>query len=296
VPAVNWRGFRRPPDVAGRRARTARDHVRLAKSGRKLTPIVLDGRTICRSFWGRAWCENLESYRDFEYRLPRGRSYLRSGAVLDLDVAPGRVSALVSGTSLYEVCVTVEPLPAQHWQRIRTRCAGQVGSLIELLEGRLSDRVMRVVTDRAEGLFPKPAEIQMHCSCPDWAAMCKHVAAALYGVGGRLDTQPELLFRLRGVDHAELIAEAASLDATRTRSGRKTLADDVLSDVFGIELEPVELIGPGSKPPKSPRPPKSPKSPKRPKPPHVTGRGPTETAGAGVPKRRDVRRPRRRPT
>ena len=267
---MNWRGFRRLPDVAGRRARAAHERVRLAKSGRKLTPIVLDGRTICRSFWGRAWCENLESYRDFEHRLPRGRSYLRSGAVLDLDVAPARVSALVSGTSLYEVCVTVEPLPAQRWQRIRTQCAGQVGSLIELLEGRISDRVMRVVTDRAEGLFPKPAEIQMQCSCPDWAAMCKHVAAALYGLGGRLDTQPELLFRLRGVDHAELIAEAASLDATRTRSGRKTLADDVLSDVFGIELEPVELIPPGSK---SPKPPKRSKSSKRPKPPQVTGRG-----------------------
>ena len=290
---MNWRGFRRPPDVAGRRARTAREHVRLAKSGRKLTPIVLDGRTICRSFWGRAWCENLESYRDFEYRLPRGRSYLRSGAVLDLDVAPGRVSALVSGTNVYEVRVTVEPLPAKHWQRIRMRCAGQVGSLIELLEGRLSDRVMRVVTDRAEGLFPKPAEIQMQCSCPDWAAMCKHVAAALYGVGGRLDTQPELLFRLRGVDHAELIAEAASLDATRTRSGRKTLADDVLSDVFGIELEPVEVIPPGAK---SPKPPKRSKSSQRPKPPQVTGRGSTATAGAGVPKRHGVRRPRRRPT
>ena len=263
-------------------------------------PVVLDGRTICRSFWGRAWCENLESYRDFESSVAaraklsaqrRGARSRRCAAVASRRSCPGR--------ALYEVCVTVEPLPAEHWQRIRMRCAGQVGSLIELLEGRLSDRVMRVVTDRAEGLFPKPVEIQMQCSCPDWAAMCKHVAAALYGVGGRLDTQPELLFTLRGVDHAELIAGAASLDANRTRSGRKTLADDVLSDIFGIELEPVELIPPGAKPPKSPKSPKPSKrskSSKRPKPPQVTGRGPTETAGAGVPKRRGVGRPRRRPT
>jgi uncharacterized Zn finger protein len=181
--------------------------------------------------------DNLESYRDFENRLPRGRTYVRSGAVLDLQVASGKITALVSGSDLYQVAVTIKPVVSGHWDRIRTQCAGNVGSIIELLEGRLSERVMQVITHRGDGLFPKPAEIRMECSCPDWATMCKHVAAVMYGVGARLDQQPELLFTLRNVDHGELIARAADLAVNRKGAGRKTLADDVLGDVFGVELE-----------------------------------------------------------
>ena len=141
------------------------------------------------------------------------------------------------GSDIYEVEIhhSSRAAPA-HWSRIKTRCAGQVGSLIELLEGRLSEGVMRIVTHPEEGLFPKPAEIRMACSCPDSATMCKHVAAVMYGVGSRLDTQPELLFVLRKVEHAELVAGAADFEATRSGSGRKTIADSQLSDVFGIEI------------------------------------------------------------
>jgi uncharacterized Zn finger protein len=169
--------------------------------------------------------------------LPRGRSYVRSGAVLDLKIASGKIAALVCGSEVYEVSITIEQLKADHWGRIKTQCAGDVGSVIELLEGRLSERVMQVVTHHAEGLFPKPAEIQMTCSCPDRATMCKHVAAVLYGVGARLDQQPELLFILRNADHNELISQAVDLTSTRKTSGRKVLADDVLGDVFGIEID-----------------------------------------------------------
>jgi uncharacterized Zn finger protein len=161
--------------------------------------------------------------------------------VLDLKVASGRITALGSGSEIYEVAITITPLIADHWGRIKTQCAGNVGSIIELLEGRLSERVMQVITHRGDGLFPKPAEIQMECSCPDWATMCKHVAAVMYGVGARLDQQPELLFTLRNVDHAELIAQAADLAVTRKAATRKVLADDMLSDVFGIELEAPKL-------------------------------------------------------
>jgi len=241
---MNWWSYSRRPGAHERRQKAAREARRFAKGGRVLSPVVLDGRTIARSFWGKAWCENLESYRDYESRLPRGRSYVRSGAVLDLNVASGKITALVCGTEVYQVAITIQHLMADHWRRIKTQCAGNVGSVIELLEGRLSERVMQVVTHRGEGLFPKPAEIRMECSCPDWATMCKHVAAVMYGVGARLDQQPELLFTLRNVDHAELIAEAVDLASNRKVSSRKVLADDVLGDVFGIEI--------GSAPPKKP--------------------------------------------
>jgi hypothetical protein len=234
---MNWWSYK--PSAHERRQKAAREARRFAKSGRGLSPVAIDGRTIARSFWGRAWCENLESYRDYESRLPRGRTYVRSGAVLDLKVTSGKIAALVSGAELYEVTITISHLMPDHWSRIKTQCAGSVGSIIELLEGRLSERVMQVVTHRGEGLFPKPAEIRMECSCPDWATMCKHVAAVMYGVGARLDQQPELLFTLRNVDHAELIARAVDLAAGRHTSGRKILADDVLGDVFGIELAPL---------------------------------------------------------
>jgi len=237
---MSWWNYARKPSVPEQRQRAARESQRLvrrlAKSGRKPSPVVIDGRTIARSFWGKAWCDNLESYRDYEYRLPRGRSYARNGAVLDLEVRPGTVTAVVSGTGLYDVEVKIKSLAPAHWTRIKAQCAGQVGSLIELLEGRLSDRVMQIITDREQGLFPKPAEIKMTCSCPDWATMCKHVAAVMYGVGARLDHQPELLFTLRKVDHGELIAAATGAAVSKRRPQRKTLASEELGSVFGIEL------------------------------------------------------------
>lgn len=235
-----WWSYARKPGVHEQRQRAAREAKRLAKErgkeGRQPSPVAVEGRTIARSFWGKAWCENLESYRDYEYRLPRGRSYLRNGAVLDLDVAPGKITAVVSGTALYDVRINIQPIETAHWGRIKGDCAGEVGSLIELLEGRLSDRVMRIITHREQGLFPRPAQIKMSCSCPDWATMCKHVAAVMYGVGARLDAQPQLLFTLRQVDHGELIAAATDLEVKPRGSARKTLASEDLGSVFGIEL------------------------------------------------------------
>ena len=233
---MNWWDFQRKPNVRQQRQNAIREGQRLAKLGRKLSPVAIEGRKIVASFWGRAWCENLESYRDYEYRLPRGRSYVRHGAVLDLDLSAGKISALVLGSEIYEVEITIKPLTQTQWSRIKTRCAGQIGSLIELLEGRLSEGVMRIVTHPEEGLFPKPTEIRMSCSCPDRATMCKHVAAVMYGVGARLDGQPDLLFILRKVEHAELIASAADFKATPSGSKRKTIADNQLSDMFGIEI------------------------------------------------------------
>ena len=208
-----------------------------------MQPIVIDGRVIAKTFWGKAWCENLESYSDFENRLPRGRTYVRNGSVVHLEIQPGRISARVSGSELYSVEITISSLPDPHWKCVKSQCAGQIGSLVELLQGRLSRSVMDVVTQRGGGLFPKPAEIKMKCSCPDWAGMCKHVAAVMYGVGARLDDKPELLFLLRKVDHLELIAGAVDsapvADAGKSR-GKKTIAAGDLADVFGIEMAEAE--------------------------------------------------------
>jgi uncharacterized Zn finger protein len=232
---MSWWNYAPKPSASELRRRATREGQRLAKTGRRVSAVVIDGRAIARTFWGKAWCENLEAYRDYEHRLPRGRSYVRNGAVLDLDVRPGNIAAVVSGTSLYDVAIRIKPLAAAHWTQIKGQCSGQIGSLIELLEGRLPERVMQIVTHREHGLFPRPGEIEMTCSCPDWAMMCKHVAAVMYGVGARLDQEPRLLFTLRNVDHEELIAQAADVEVSR-RSGRKTLATEDLDSVFGIEL------------------------------------------------------------
>ncbi|MGO9463945.1 MAG: SWIM zinc finger family protein [Isosphaeraceae bacterium] len=236
-------GFKPYVPVAQRRREAQREVEKRRKKGLNVQPIVIDGRLITKTFWGKAWCENLESYSDFENRLPRGRTYVRNGSVVHLEIQPGKISALVSGSELYSVEITISSLPDPHWKCVKGECAGQIGSLVELLQGRLSKSVMDVVTRHGSGLFPKPAEIKMKCSCPDWAGMCKHVAAVMYGVGARFDDKPELLFVLRQVDHLELIAGAVdSAPGADVRKGRgkRTIAAGDLADVFGIEMAEAE--------------------------------------------------------
>ncbi len=212
---------------------------RLRKRGADIQPIEIEGRKIARSFWGAAWCEHLEIFCDYDNRLPRGRTYVRNGSVCHLEIREGEINAKVAGSEIYDLHVRIERLPVEKWTAIKARCAGQIGSLLELLQGKLSSQVMEVVTDGNEGLFPLFGEMSYSCNCPDWASMCKHVAAALYGVGARLDHQPELLFKLRGVDHEELIAAdaEAALSAAVSRGSAKRIAAGDLEDVFGIDLD-----------------------------------------------------------
>ena len=211
-----------PPHVpvAARRARVARVSDELRRNGVDVQPIHIEGRSIARSFWGRRWCHHLESCSDFENRLPRGRAYVRNGSVCHLDVHAGGIDAMVVGSDLYHVVVRIRKLGQVAWKAIRAECAGRVGSVLELLQGRLSDHVLRVVTDPDRGLFPKPGEITLTCDCPDWAVMCKHAAAVLYGVGSRLDDRPELLFRLRDVDAEDLVVGDMALPG-RLGGGRR---------------------------------------------------------------------------
>ena len=227
------------PTVSERKANTARESAKLVKKGDTLSPVRIQGRTIARTFWGKAWCTNLEGYSDYSNRLPRGRSYLSSGQVLDLRIEKGRVVARVMGTRLYTVTVSIDPVPHDHWKSIVRSCAGQVGSMIELLQGKLSTSVMETVTRPRTGLFPAPSEIHLKCSCPDWATMCKHVAASLYGVGARLDESPELLFLLRGVDPKDLVVNAGAARAITGQAKDKALGADTseLADLFGIDMD-----------------------------------------------------------
>ncbi len=224
--------------VAERRKQASKEAATLRKNGRKVTPVVIEGRKITTTFWGKAWCDNLESYSDYANRLPRGRSYVRSGAIVHLEIGDAKIEAIVRGSSTYTVKLVIKALGRARWDAVIDECSGQVTSLVELLGGKLSRGVMEIVTDRVRGIFPSPREIDLSCSCPDWATMCKHVAAAMYGVGARLDHKPELLFRLRGVDATQLIAKSVGRAATKAARPRpRALADDALADIFGIEMD-----------------------------------------------------------
>ena len=236
----NHYGFRPYVSVAERRRKAAKEMAKLAKKGKTIQPVHIEGRTIAHTFWGKAWCDNLESYMDYENRLPRGRTYVRNGSVVHLDIRSGEIEATVSGSELYKVNISIAPAAKAKWKRLCNECSGAIGSLVELLRGRFSDHVMGIITRKETGLFPAPAEIELKCSCPDWATMCKHVAAVLYGVGARLDQSPELLFTLRSVNHEELITQATTATALagKTTSAGPELAESEIGAMFGIELDP----------------------------------------------------------
>ncbi len=236
---MSW-GFPAYVPVAKKRADAKREVARLRRKGLDVRPVVLEGRRpkIATTFWGQAWCAHLDRFREYEYRLPRGRSYVRNGQVVHLALEPGSVRALVSGASVYSVEFSVAPVTEARWSAVVDRCAGEIASLVDLLRGNLSGNVMRVVTDPKSGLFPARSEISFTCDCPDYAQLCKHVAAVFYGIGARLDQDPASLFRLRGADPETLIRAASGKagDAAGKGSG-DALEDDELSSVFGVEID-----------------------------------------------------------
>jgi uncharacterized Zn finger protein len=232
----DW-GWRPYESVEDRKLRAEKTIAKMEKKGLKLCPIRIEGRQIVTSFWGKAWCSHLESFSDYATRLPRGRSYARHGSVINLVASKGKVEALVQGSELYNVSIHITKVDNEKWQAILKKCSGEIASIIELLQGKLSSAVMATITDKQNGLFPLPKEISLKCSCPDWAGMCKHIAAALYGVGTRLDLEPELLFTLRNVDHMELLQSATISTKTIGSAKSKTLEDQDLSALFGIDFD-----------------------------------------------------------
>jgi uncharacterized Zn finger protein len=237
---MSWYSFRPYVSVAERRRKAEAAVKKLSKKGRPLAPVQLEGRKIAATFWGKSWCDNLESYSDYENRLPRGRTYVRNGSVIDLQIASGKIEALVQGSDLYKIAIAITPFDAKRWREFKRNCAGKITNLLDLLQGRLSKEILADITAHGTGLFPSPKEIKLGCSCPDWAGMCKHVAAVLYGIGARLDTKPELFFTLRGVEMQELVLAAGATAVAPVEGALadgSALAGADLSEIFGVDIE-----------------------------------------------------------
>jgi uncharacterized Zn finger protein len=237
-------GFPEYVPVAEKRRRAAAAAEKLKKKDSKVWPVVIAGRSIAANWWGKAWCTNLESYADYSNRIARGRSYVRHGAVLDLQIEQGKVMALVQGSSSkpYKIEITVAPLSSGMWQRIVKECAGKINTLQELATGKFPQGLSELFTTKGKGLFPAPKEIKFSCSCPDYAVMCKHVAAVLYGIGARFDDNSALFFELRKVKMDELIT-ASLAEQSKTmlgkdgRRSRRVQEDTDLAATFGIDLD-----------------------------------------------------------
>ena len=263
--------------VEARRNAAEREVKKRQKAGQALSPVVIEGNTITKTFWGKSWCRNLESYSDYSNRLPRGRTYVRNGSVLDLQITPGKIMALVSGSHIYTVELHITALPPARWAAIRKDCLGAIDSLVELLQGRFSKGVMQRLCEQKTGLFPSPNEIKLSCSCPDWASMCKHVAAVLYGVGARLDERPELLFRLREVNEKDLIsAVATNLPLAKPKATSRIIEGEDLAELFGLEI----AMEAPKKPAKTKAKPVAPVAIKAKKPASKTKTGQTKTSKA----------------
>uniref|UniRef100_UPI003AFAEED2 SWIM zinc finger family protein n=1 Tax=Desulfosarcina variabilis TaxID=2300 RepID=UPI003AFAEED2 len=232
--------------VAEKRARAEKKIRQLKKKNPNLSPVIIEGRTLAHTWWGKSWNANLERYADYSNRIGRGRSYVRHLAVLDLQIAGGKVDALVQGSRSkpYSVEIDIAALAPPIWNTIRSACAEQLDSLQDLLAGRFPKSLAHLFMQKGSGLFPSPDEIRFGCSCPDWAYMCKHVAAVLYGIGARLDQDPSLFFVLRQVDMDDLITTAVQETSRQwiekaEETTTPTIAEADLGAVFGIDMDAV---------------------------------------------------------
>ena len=241
---MSSRGYPKYVTAAEKKARAEKKLKQLKKKMPGIEPVILAGSTLVRTWWGKSWNRNLERYADYSNRIGRGKSYVRHGAVLDLKIEGGRVTALVQGTRTqpYEVVINIAPVKKANWNQIRKRCQGELRSLPDLVAGRFPKELGEIFLTEGKGLFPTPKEISFDCSCPDWASMCKHVAATLYGVGVRLDEDPLLFFTLRQADTEELVTRAVQektgdLLARASKQSSRVLGDADLSGLFGIEMD-----------------------------------------------------------
>jgi uncharacterized Zn finger protein len=241
-------GFYEYTSAAEVRARAEKSTRTLANKKVAAEPVVVTGRKLVQTFWGQAWIKNLEHYADYANRLSRGRSYVRAGAILDLKIQPGKILAKVQGSRVrpYDVQINIQPLPENQVRRLSEICSDQLTSLENLLDGVFPPSLAEQFLAPGKGLFPSPREISLGCSCPDWAVMCKHVAAVLYGVGVRLDEHPDLFFTLRQIDLDTLLAQSMQKHALSVLASQpdaqanETVLDLDASDLntlFGLEPE-----------------------------------------------------------
>lgn len=233
-------GYYSQPTTGELRKKSQASRKKEAKKGNVLEPVIVQGRTIAKSWWGKAWCSNLEQYADYESRLERGKRYVRTGAVLDLKIQKGKILARVQGTrkTPYKVEIRISPLSEEKCQGIIQKCGRKLENVEELMAGNFPEEMQELFQGK-DGLFPTPKEISFNCSCPDWALMCKHVAAVLYGVGVRLDEQPLLFFELRGIDAGRFIDvtlanRVEQMLANADKKSPRILDDAEVKGLFGV--------------------------------------------------------------
>lgn len=234
-------GFPRYVSAAEKKAKVNRSVEKFKKKNPDIEPVIIEGRTLAKSWWGKAWNLNLESYADYENRIARGKSYVRSNAVLDLKILKGQVVAKVQGSRAkpYDVEIIIDTLDNEKWEQVTALCNHRIDSLEQLIEGKFPKELEVLFTERKLGMFPSPKEIHFACSCPDWAYMCKHIAAVLYGVGARLDVNPMLFFELRAMDGQELVRKSMekTLESMMKNAGTKSkreIAERDISNIFGL--------------------------------------------------------------
>mgnify|MGYP000969149135 CR=1 FL=1 len=238
---MGYYGFPRYESVAEKKAKASRSLAKMKKKNPDIEPVIIEGRTLAKNWWGKSWNINLESYADYSNRIERGKRYVRNNAVLDLKISKGKVIAKVQGSRVkpYDVEISIDALDNKKWEQVTELCNHRIDSLEQLIEGKFPKELEILFTDKKYGMFPSPKEIHFACSCPDWAYMCKHVAATLYGIGARLDNDPMLFFALRDIDGQMLIRKSMErkLESMLKNAGKKSkreIAAKDISDIFGL--------------------------------------------------------------
>ena len=238
---MGYYGYPKYESVTEKKAKAIKALEKLKKKNPEIEPVIIEGRTLARSWWGKAWNLNLESYADYGNRIARGKSYVRNNTVLDLKISKGKVEAKVqgSGSKPYDVKIRIDTLSSEKWEQVTALCNHRIGSLEQLVEGKFPKELEVLFKDKKYGMFPSPKEIHFECSCPDWASMCKHVAAVLYGIGARLDLNPMIFFELRGLDGQELVRKSMErkLESMLKNAGKKSkreIAYEDISNIFGL--------------------------------------------------------------
>ncbi len=237
-------GYKKRVTVGELKLKAEKNLQKFKKKNPDINPVLIEGTKIAKNWWGKAWNDNLERYSDYENRIGRGKSYLKNGMVLDLRIEEGIAAAIVQGSRIkpYDANIYIEPLKKKIWESIVKDCQGKIESLQELIEGKFPKELSELLTAKGKGLFPAPDEIGFECSCPDWADMCKHIAAVLYGIGARIDNNPELLFTLRGVNIDELITKSVEKKSEEllkksTKKSKRAILDEDISGIFGIDMD-----------------------------------------------------------
>lgn len=237
----NYYGFEEYVPVAKKRENARKYIEKLKKKNPNISPVVIEGRTIANTWWGKSWNQNLESYADLSNRIARGRSYVRNGAVLDLQIESGKVKALVqgSGTKPYQVNVGIDSPSTTKWKRVTDICNHKIETMEDLMLGKFPKELEILFTTTGDGLFPTPKEIHFECNCPDSARVCKHIAAVLYGVSARLDKDPLLFFKLRNIDVEALIKKSIeekmkTMMKNAESKSKRALDDSDVFDLFGV--------------------------------------------------------------